>query len=136
MTSAAPTLALQIDHVTVVAPELEALRAFFCDVVGLVDGPRPAFRSRGHWLYLGDRPAVHLIQAGALARGGASTPRIDHVAFRVHRPCDWAALVGRLDGLGIPFVQQDVPAQRERQLFVAVTPGVQIEFVTAIAPHA
>jgi catechol-2,3-dioxygenase len=133
MTFAMPALDMQLDHVTVVATELAPLRDFLCRVVGLADGPRPSFRARGHWLYLDGRPAVHLIQATTPAAPRVAVPRIDHFALRVHRRAAWAELIRRLDSFGIPFQLNDVAGLAERQLFVALSPGIQVEFVTSNA---
>ncbi len=129
MSSTARTFLLQLDHVTVVAPELEPLRDFLCDVAGLVDGPRPPFRSIGHWLHAGGRPVVHLVQRAAPAASAPRVPCIDHFALRVSNDANWRELIRRLDERGIPFVPQDVPASNERQLFVTLAPGLQVEFV-------
>jgi catechol 2,3-dioxygenase-like lactoylglutathione lyase family enzyme len=40
--------------------ELERLRDFYCDVLGMKEGPRPDFGFPGHWLYLGDSALLHL----------------------------------------------------------------------------
>ena len=129
MSSTAHTSLLQLDHVTVIAPELEPLRDFLCDVAGLVDGPRPPFRSIGHWLYAGERPAVHLVQRAMPAASGSRASCIDHFALRVGNNTNWRELIRRLDARGIPFVHQDVPASNQRQLFVTPAPGLLVEFV-------
>ncbi len=53
----------RLDHYTIrtTPTDLERVRAFYVDVLGLHAGPRPAFRFDGHWLYADDRhPIVHL----------------------------------------------------------------------------
>ncbi|KND54312.1 hypothetical protein BPUN_4579 [Candidatus Paraburkholderia kirkii] len=77
---------MQLDHVTIVAPACEANMRFFVDVAGMRVGPRPPFGVGGYWLYLGSRPAVHLIASGAIGNGASAdrpgATRIDHVAAR------------------------------------------------------
>jgi catechol 2,3-dioxygenase-like lactoylglutathione lyase family enzyme len=53
---------LGLHHFTVRcrSSELENLRAFYCDVLGMSPGPRPNFHFPGHWLYMGDVALVHL----------------------------------------------------------------------------
>ena len=73
-----------IDHYNLRASRetLDALRDFYCGIVGLSVGPRPAFRSFGYWLYAGAKDVLHLSQARpdeVRPVGGAST--FDHVAF-------------------------------------------------------
>ncbi|MEM5314029.1 VOC family protein [Paraburkholderia sp. JHI869] len=132
---------MQLDHVTLVTPDLEGTCRFFHDIVGLEDGPRPPFRVDGHWLYANGRPVVHLVDATLPARlsGGSSAlvaPRIDHVAFRVAPGDEWRALVERLAEHRVPYQQAEVPASAEVQLFVALAPGVVVEFVTSMPAGA
>jgi catechol 2,3-dioxygenase-like lactoylglutathione lyase family enzyme len=136
------SLTMQLDHATIVTAEPETVRRFFVDIAGLSDGARPPFSVDGYWLYANGRPVVHLI--GAPASGVAArvspriSPRIDHIAFRFERADEWQALLERLDTRGIGYQTAQVPASAaqpaERQLFVALAPGVVIEFVTAAQP--
>lgn len=131
---------MQLDHVTLVTPDLEGACRFFRDIVGLDDGPRPPFRVDGHWLYANGRPVIHLIDATVPARAAQAAalvaPRIDHVAFRVAPGDEWRALVERLAAHRVPCQFAEVPASAERQLFVALAPGVVVEFVTSMAAGA
>jgi len=128
---------MQLDHVTLVTPDLEGTCRFFRDIVGLEDGARPPFRVDGHWLYANGRPVIHLVDATEPARlpGGSPAlvaPRIDHVAFRVASGVEWHALVERLAAHRVPYQLAEVPASAEVQLFVALAPGVVVEFVTSL----
>jgi catechol 2,3-dioxygenase-like lactoylglutathione lyase family enzyme len=124
--------AMQLDHVTLVTPDLEAARRFFCEVAGLESGPRPAFAVEGYWLYAEGRPVIHLIDATVPARAATLVaPRLDHFALRVAPGAQWHALIERLDAHCVPYQLNVVPASAERQLFVALAPGVVVEFVTA-----
>lgn len=40
--------------------ELQSLRDFYCDVLGMKEGPRPNFDFPGYWLYVGDVALLHL----------------------------------------------------------------------------
>jgi len=53
----------RLDHFTLRTRRLDETTAFFVDVLGLHIGPRPAFPFPGAWLYLDDRPVVHLAEA-------------------------------------------------------------------------
>lgn len=103
-----------IDHVNIRAPagDIANLKAFYCDVVGLLDGWRPAFESRGHWLYAGDHPLVHLVEdersASAKSRAG-----VDHVSFR---SAALEPIVERLRSRGIEFRMALVPTLGHRQI--------------------
>jgi catechol 2,3-dioxygenase-like lactoylglutathione lyase family enzyme len=123
---------MHLDHVTLVTPDLEGTRRFFCDVAGLENGPRPAFAVEGYWLYAGGRPVMHLIDATVPALTATLVaPRLDHFALRVAPGAEWRALLTRLDEHRVPYQLTVVPASAERQLFVALAPGVVVEFVTA-----
>ena len=73
-------------HYNLRAPRetLDRLQAFYRDVVGLTVGDRPPFAFFGYWLYAGDRPVLHLSEAGAgEARSFDSVGTFDH-AFKRH----------------------------------------------------
>jgi hypothetical protein len=54
---------LSINHIQLVAEKdlVIQLRDFYCDVVGLTEGFRPAFERFGFWLYIEDKDVLHLI---------------------------------------------------------------------------
>lgn len=127
---------MQLDHATVVTADLDTARRFFVDVVGLAEGARPPFSVDGYWLYANGRPVIHLIQATVPAVTGRAAPRIDHIAFRLESAAEWQALLGRLRAADVAYqsaqVPQRGPQQAEVQAFVALAPGVVVEFVTAL----
>lgn len=135
---------MQLDHVTIVAPDCAPLRHFFVHVAGMHEGARPAFGVGGHWLYLHGRPVLHLIErpgaaapaaplsAALPATGDGMAPaRIDHLALRVDSAAQWQALLQRLRQAQIPYQLSDMRALQEQQLFVALGPQVTVEFVIA-----
>jgi catechol 2,3-dioxygenase-like lactoylglutathione lyase family enzyme len=116
-----------LDHMTVRCrlDDLPAVRAFWCDVLGLTEGDRPGFSFPGAWLYLDGRPVVHLVatRPDDLAATGAP---IDHVAFNA---TGLAAARARLNGAGIAFREQSVPGRAMTQLFVHDPAGTRIEIL-------
>jgi catechol 2,3-dioxygenase-like lactoylglutathione lyase family enzyme len=132
---------MRLDHATIVTPDVDAARRFLVDIAGLSEGPRPPFRVGGAWLYADGRPVIHLVDAtlpGSVAHErapGRTAPRIDHIAFRIDSGDAWRALIARMDAADLGYQRADVPLTGEVQLFVALAPGVVIEFVTA-AQHA
>ncbi|WP_295537666.1 VOC family protein [uncultured Pseudacidovorax sp.] len=126
----------QLDHFTLRTTRLDASRQFFEQVAGLRVGPRPPFPFPGVWLYLNDRPVVHLAapaQDAALddylgmrhqGAGGA----VDHIAFR---GSDLPAFETRLRALALPYRGRTVPVLAEHQVFVADPNAVTIEFIFA-----
>jgi len=60
------TTVTALNHINLRAPDalLATLRDFYCEVVGLREGPRPAFGSRGWWLYAAPGRTRNLISLG------------------------------------------------------------------------
>ncbi|MBM3584345.1 MAG: glyoxalase [Alphaproteobacteria bacterium] len=111
----------RLDHVTILAGDLDASVAFYEGVLGLARGPRPPFGFPGAWLYLAERPVIHLIGGCGRADG---TGTIDHLAFHAQGV---DATRARLTGLGIAFEERVVPGQGLIQLFVRDPNGVRVE---------
>lgn len=125
-----------LNHLLVLADDLEATRAFYEEVLGLSVGPRPPFGFPGYWLYLGDRAVVHLAQRGAERGGtsdGAGTGAIDHVAFEATGLAD---MVARLERHAVALQHRKVPGQGLHQVFVRDPNGVKIELNFAAAEGA
>ena len=133
---------IRLDHYTLRTRKPEETVRFYCAAVGLTEGWRPGFRFPGHWLYLGDRPVVHIVSItdnenelrGYTGKSGseAGSGSIDHIAFR----CDGLAdMQERLLGLGLPFRERVVPDLEQHQLFVQDPNGVTIELVFDHAPE-
>ncbi len=111
-----------IDHFTIRTDDLDASRRFYVDILGLTDGDRPPFDFPGAWLYLEDRPVVHLI--GGQGTGEKATGSIDHLAFRASAP---EALRQRLDDQGVDYSERLVPRLDMVQFFIKDPDGVTIE---------
>ncbi len=111
-----------LDHYTINTADLDASVAFYAEVLGLRNGERPAFDLPGAWLYCGDHPVVHLI--GGDRPTNAGTGAIDHIAFRASGLGEYKR---RLNALGIPFKERDVPDQPLHQVFLEDPDGVTIE---------
>lgn len=116
---------LRIDHVNISgsAELLARCRDFYVDVLGLREGHRPPFRSRGYWLYAGDAPVVHLSQR---EHGIAAQPpgTLDHYAFAC---TGLEEMLARLRSHGIAFEMEEVPQRGQTQIFLRDPAGVAIE---------
>lgn len=111
---------------------LVVLRDFYRDVMGLEDGPRPNFNSRGYWLYAGGQPVLHLSEQlphepprGPVNPAAAST--YDHTAFAGTDP---VAMAARLAAQGVSFRESrsDVTGQHQFFLQDPAGNGVEINF--------
>lgn len=108
------------------AETIERLRRFYVDVVGLREGPRPAFRSgsRGLWLYAGDTDVVHLSIAVDAERAPLHQGCFDHLAF----DCGGLdATRARLDAAGVPYETDSVDELHQVQLFLTDPAGIGVE---------
>lgn len=116
-----------LDHMTVRCrqADLAAVTAFWRDVLGLTEGARPGFSFPGAWLYLGDRPVVHLVATRPDDLAATGVP-IDHVAFNA---TGLAAARDRLRAAGVAFREQAVPDRAMTQLFVHDPAGTRIEIL-------
>jgi catechol 2,3-dioxygenase-like lactoylglutathione lyase family enzyme len=132
MSSSLNASPVTLDHVTIVTTEVDAVHDFLLQVAGLIDGRRPAFSIGGRWLYIGDRPVVHVVESTMPGASGRAANRLDHFALRVRDAAEWRRIVGELSQRRIPTVSTTVPLARELQLFVEAAPGVVVEFVGAI----
>ena len=123
-----------IEHVLVLADDIERTRAFYCEVVGLTVGDRPPLEFPGYWLYAGAAACVHIAErrpyAAHAARLGLAVPEhdpgtgpVDHIAFVAG---DYETVVERLHRCGVTPVTNTVPGG-PRQVFVEDPNGVRIE---------
>lgn len=116
-----------IHHFTIrcMPEQLEGLKTFYGNVLGMQPGPRPAFDFPGHWLYVGEQAVVHL----------AAIVRVDHPAHAASSGFDHVSLHARgLDGtrqrlkdLGIAFEDVPVPGWPLQQIFLRDPVGSRIE---------
>jgi catechol 2,3-dioxygenase-like lactoylglutathione lyase family enzyme len=123
-----------IEHVLVLSDDVDATRDFYCDVVGLEVGERPALEFGGYWLYAGSTPVVHIADRRAYAAHaaglGMSVPEsdpgigpVDHVAFVA---TDYDAVIERIERNGVASVRL-AGVGRPRQVFIEDPNGVRVE---------
>jgi len=126
-----------IEHVLVVADDIDATRDWYARVLGMKSGAHPDFGFPVHWMYLGERDVVHIgpsakaageIQKKYLGRTSqgseAGTGAIDHLAFRA------TGLRGMLEHLKkekIVFSQRRANGQALFQLFFYDPNGIKVE---------
>ncbi|MDE2365914.1 MAG: diguanylate cyclase [Betaproteobacteria bacterium] len=119
--------AIGFNHYNLRAPRelLDELKTFYCEIVGLKQGPRPPFESFGYWLYAGDQCVLHLSEARPdEVRHTNVATTFDHVAFTcTGRP----EMEARLKQHNVPFRIGQVPALGISQLFIKDPAGNGIE---------
>ena len=125
-----------LDHFQIAAPseQLSIVREFYIQVLGFREGARPSFTSRGHWLYSGGKPLVHLMveETPAVDRVDAARSFCDHIAFS----CDGLdEFVTRLTDSGISFSRDFVEDLGQDQIFLRDPLGVGVELNFSKANH-
>ena len=68
-----------MNHFTILTADVPATIAFYADLLGLTEGPRPAFGFPGAWLYADGRPILHVVGGRKASELRAGV--IDHMAF-------------------------------------------------------
>ena len=68
-----------LNHFTIIAEDYERTLAFYTQLLGLEQGPRPDLGFPGAWLYAGGRAVVHVYADRAVPQQRAGV--IDHIAF-------------------------------------------------------
>ena len=117
---------LSINHIQLVAEKGLAiqLRDFYCDVVGLTEGFRPAFERFGFWLYINDKDVVHLITPKEGDGRSLQKSSIDHVAFKTS---DYISVFQKLKLLHIPFEEKLIPGMTAHQIFLRDPAGNRVK---------
>ena len=105
--------------------ELDALRDFYVDVVGLRRGYRPPFSSHGYRLYAGEQAVLHLSEAAPDEKRPANVVNtFDHVAFSCTGAAEHEA---RLHAFNIHYTTDDVPLTGQHQIFFVDPAGNGVE---------
>jgi catechol 2,3-dioxygenase-like lactoylglutathione lyase family enzyme len=114
-----------LDHYNVSTRKLEETVRFYEDVLGLANGPRPAFNFPGAWLYSDGHPVLHLNDISQTDREQRpDSGVIDHVAFGSR---GFEAMKRHLAGKGVPYRVNEVPNSTRRQIFLRDPNNVEIE---------
>jgi catechol 2,3-dioxygenase-like lactoylglutathione lyase family enzyme len=104
-----PVTLSALDHVNIRTERVDALAAFYEEILGLRRGPRPPFAFGGAWLYCNDRAVVHLVEVEPGPQPRAVDPlelRLSHFAFR---GSGLSAFLERLKRVGIQHAVGKLP---------------------------
>ena len=111
-----------MNHFTVLAADLDATLAFYCDMLGLRKGPRPPFDFPGAWLYSGERAILHIVSGRPLPEDPAGV--LDHMAFSA---TDLTGTLERLKARKIKYDLRQLAGARSWQLFFYDPNGARVE---------
>jgi len=114
-----------LDHYNVSTRKLADTVQFYEEVLGLKNGPRPAFDFPGAWLYSDGHPVLHLNDISPTDKPQRpDSGVIDHVAFGSR---GFDAMKEHLRQKGIPFRVNQVPNSQRWQIFLNDPNNVVIE---------
>jgi catechol 2,3-dioxygenase-like lactoylglutathione lyase family enzyme len=72
----------RLDHVNIQTTQVEAMVAWYDEILGLRTGPRPDFPFPGAWLYAGEDAIIHLVgHDGDAAVGSEEKLKLEHFAL-------------------------------------------------------
>lgn len=126
----------KLEHCAIRTSRLAQTRRFYEFGLGLRVGDRPPLPVHGYWLYAGATAVIHLIEvseqfcADVFGDGFVAQERpqavndVDHLAFRA---TDMDATRARLQQLGLPIEEREIPAMNLRQMFVRDPNGITAE---------
>lgn len=116
---------MHIEHINISAPAdlLDKLKEFYCFVLDLVEGFRPAFSSKGFWLYAEGKPLVHLTESNnhySNERQGY----LDHITFQM---TGLKEMKHKLESLGLKYETDHLDEIGMAQLFFKDPSGIGLE---------
>ena len=117
---------LSINHIQLVAEKdlVLKLRDFYCNVVGLTEGFRPAFERFGFWLYIEDKDVLHLITPKEGDDRSPLKSSFDHIAFKTG---EYEGVLKRLKSLNISYEEKPIPGMSAYQIFLRDPAGNRVE---------
>ena len=113
-----------MNHFTITAENRAATLAFYCDVLGLVEGPRPDLGFPGAWLHApgGAHAILHIYWGRPMP--AQRTGVIDHMAFTA---TDLKAVKARFDAAGLTYDLRQQTGSGTWQLFSLDPNGAKVE---------
>jgi catechol 2,3-dioxygenase-like lactoylglutathione lyase family enzyme len=111
-----------MNHFTILTDDVPRTVAFYRDLLGLNDGPRPALGFPGAWLYAGNAAVLHIV--GGRSRAELQPGVIDHVAFSA---TDLAATLATMSTHRIKHVCRRQEGSGAWQVFFFDPNGARIE---------
>ena len=111
-----------MNHFTVLTDDVGATTAFYRDLLGLTEGPRPAFDFPGAWLYAGPQAVLHVI--GGRPQSELRAGVIDHMAFTAS---GLAATLAALDARALHYTCRQQAGSGVWQVFFHDPNGAKVE---------
>lgn len=128
---------ISLGHVTIRSADFDRTERFYCGLLGMRVGLRPAISVPGRWLYVDDAAVVHVLPRVPAVAGGAGTDTtpvaastIDHFALDAQ---DRSAFEARLRAAGQPFESRRMADSGIWQIFLVDPDGTRVELCFAPA---
>ena len=126
---------ISFDHYLLFAKNLDETVKWYGDVLNMRPGPLPDFDVPVYWLYLEDKPIIHVTERKKENQiesyigkvdyeNDLGSGRIDHIAFNCS---GLEKMLSKLDGLNIEYTERRVDTQSRYQVFFFDPNGVKIE---------
>ena len=81
----------RLDHLNLRTGQLDAMVAWYGDILGMHPGARPDFGFPGAWLYAGEYALVHLVGTDPAPGDPGKDLKLEHGAFRASGFGDFVA---------------------------------------------
>ena len=111
-----------MNHFTVLTDDVGVTVAFYRDLLGLAEGPRPPLGFPGAWLYTGNQAVLHVV--GGRQRSELRAGVIDHIAFSASGLRD---AIATLDAKGIAYQCRQQVGSGVWQVFFHDPSGAKVE---------
>jgi catechol 2,3-dioxygenase-like lactoylglutathione lyase family enzyme len=111
-----------MNHFTILTDDVPRTVAFYADLLGLADGPRPDLGFPGAWMYAGGQAVLHVV--GGRSKDALKPGVIDHVAFSA---TGLAATLARLETHGVDHVCRQQTGTGLWQVFFHDPNGARVE---------
>jgi len=111
-----------INHFTILTDDVPRTVAFYGDLLGLADGPRPPLGFPGAWLYAGGQAVLHIV--GGRSRDQLKAGVIDHMAFSA---TGLPATLAALDARKIEYLCRQQKGSGTWQVFFHDPNGAKVE---------
>ena len=106
---------------------IEILKSFYVDIVGLQVGHRPPFKNGGYWLYANEKDVLHLsFSKNDITNELHVSSTFDHMAFTAKNEMDH---INVLKENNIDYIIREVPEIGTRQIFFKDPAGNGIELI-------
>jgi len=126
---------ISFDHYLLFAKNLDETVKWYGDVLNMRPGPLPDFDVPVFWLYLEDKPIIHVTERKKENQiesyigkvdyeNDLGSGSIDHIAFNC---TGLEKMLSKLDGLNIEYTERRVDTQSRYQVFFFDPNGVKIE---------